>query len=243
MPVTFLQDQERDVRAMMDMFLPATVDADARAREAGIPEPIVARARAAGSFDASLEVFRGFATERYHEDERILREAIRGYQLVWDEIDQVFFTRVRSLTDLDWQFSEYKVIVSLFHRGISNSNANTVIRWAYDQPREHARITAHEILMIQLWHIFDRYFPEAEQDPHGHFWMLNELTATAVLGLDPVLDSLWASSQKGYEGFLQNYPQMQQYKESIKTAYLQRDSFYQYLCSAAKTIRTHESAS
>ncbi len=237
MPVVFMKDQERDIRLMVEMFLPRTEDATARACEAGIPDDVLAHARSVRSREDSLRLLREFAAVRYAEDEKILNTAIKEYKEAWDAIDETFFLTVGKITAKEWQFPEYRVIVSLFHKGVSNSNENSVFRWAYDKPADHPRITAHEILMIQLWYIFDQYFSEAGQDSDGHFWMLNELTAVAMLGLEPSLNALWVPSQRGFDGFLQNYPQMQPYKEMVKREYLQRGSFVEYLYSVVREMK------
>lgn len=229
MSVKFIKDQAQDTRLMMEMFLPQTEDAMARAKEAGISEEELHRARGASSKEDAFEVFKRLSDARYQKDAPILDAALRAYQEAWDKIDPIFFVEVKKITGHAWQSSDFVVVVSLFHHGISNSNKNIVVRWAYEDAEDQKRITAHEILMIQMWHIFDQYFPEAEKDPLGHFWALNEITTVAVLGLEPSLNALWTPRTQGFDSFLQNYPQLAKIQSLLKETYQKRKSFLEYL--------------
>lgn len=229
MSVTFIKDQDRDTRMMMQMFLPHTEDAKARAWEAGISEGDLLRAQSAVSQEEAWEVFRGLSDVRYREDADVLDRALRSYQEAWDKIDSAFFTAIEKVTGHAWQFQDFIVIVSLFHRGLSNSGENVVVRWAYEDSEDQKRITAHEILMIQLWHIFDQYFPEAEKDVLGHFWALNEITTVALLSLVPELNALWTPKMQGFDHFLQNYSQLGKVQGLLKEAFQHRKDFVTYL--------------
>ena len=236
MSVKFVKDQARDIRLMMELLLPQTENAMARAREAGILEEDLRRVRNTPSTGEALEFFKRVSDARYQKDAHILEEALSLYQEAWDRVDSVFFAEVEKITGHAWQFSDFIVIVSLFHHGVSNSNENVVVRWAYEDAEDQIRITAHEILMIQMWHIFDQHFPEAEKDPLGHFWALNEITTVAVLGLEPTLNALWTPTTSGFDHFLQNYPQLVEMKGLLKEAYEKRTSFLEYLYFAVKLL-------
>ena len=100
------------------------------------------------------------------------------------------------------------------------------------------RITAHEILMIQMWHIFDQYFPEAEKDSLGHFWGLNEITTVFLLGLEPALNVLWTSKTQGVDAFLQNYAQLQAVTSVLKEVYTRGNDLLGYLRAAIELLET-----
>lgn len=124
----FTVDRDRDIRVMMDLFLADTPDANARAKEAGVPEDVLKAAREASLREEALKILEELAKSRYEEDSAILETAVRSYQAAWDKIDHSFFSEVEKITGHAWQFPDYVVVVSLFHHGVSNSNENVVLR-------------------------------------------------------------------------------------------------------------------
>lgn len=237
MQVRFISDKEADRRAVWQMFAPDTQDATDRALEAGITEDELAKLRMCENEDDAGEILNGLVERRYEEDAETLAQAVIEYQLAWDKIGSAFSAAIEHATGVPWQFSEYLVVVSLFHRGISNSNANSVIRWAYEDAEDQKRITAHEILMTQLWHIFDQHFSEAKTDPLDHFWALNEITTVLILGAEDKLNKLWTPQTQGVDNFLQNYPQLGELVSILKQNYAQNPDFLSYLHRAVAVIK------
>lgn len=195
----------------------------------GLDATVGRRIRESGDYDGCDDLVNGVVAERYERDGHLLEWAEKSYGIEWGKINDIFYSGVADITGFDWQFDEYEVILSLFHTGISNRDANFVLRSAREDAREQTRITAHEILMIQMWNIFEQLLPaDRLKRKEKFFWSANEITTTAILGLDPKLDALWTDKQKGFDGFLLNYPDMKNLKEILKKKYLEADSFREY---------------
>lgn len=171
-----------------------------------------------------------FVEEVYKKNQSHFSIAKSRYPIEWEKISKVFYEKVESLTEVPWAFSEYRVILSAFHRGISNRDAKSVFRWIFDDPKEHPRITAHEILMIHLWEVFERVFgKQTVEENEEFFWGANEITTVAILGLEKDMDMLWSEEQKGFNRFLLNYPHLEILKEQLKERYIQKISFQEYM--------------
>ena len=181
------------------------------------------------TYDEVKTLIEKLVQKRYTKESARINEAIGKYQTAWDKINNNFYQDVREVTDEDWQFPEYKVVVSPFHPGVSNRGQNVVVRSAFEDPDDQRRITAHEILMIHIWSILDTRYPKAKKDPLKHLWGLNEITTVAILGLEPKLNSLWTKKTQGYDQYLANYPQLKPLQMSLKEIYLTEKNFNFYL--------------
>ncbi len=152
----------------------------------------------------------GIYESRYSKDKDLLFQKRNEFQRKWDEINDKFFVETQKITDLEWKFSEYNVITSLFHPGISNMFGNEVYLWIYDTSQVHLRIVAHELLMTHIWNYFFSNFPiEDVSNNWNKYWSVNEIVCSFILGIEPTLNSLWSDDMKGYDdSYLQDYPQL-----------------------------------
>lgn len=188
------------------------------------------------SYDGVEKDLVAFVEKEYNSLENLFKSSIGEYQEAWDLINDMFFYEVERVTEIKWKNAEYNVVLSPFHKGISNLGGNTIVRSIYENPKNQKRITAHEILMSHLWNIIFENFPESENEVVGKYWALNEITTTAILGLETTLNSLWTSETKGFDGFLTNYPQLNEVKETLKDIYLRKSGFKDYLKQALSVL-------
>jgi hypothetical protein len=251
MKARFVQNKEYDgfmIWQMLKADDPSGVKN--RAKSMGISEEQFERIRSAKSFDEAEKCIKEIIEERYKKYGKQIEDALKSYQESWDEISDVFSVRIEAVTEHKWKFDEYLVVLSPIHPGVSNRNDNKVIRWIFEDPLGQRRITAHEILMIHLWDILDESFPEhyadheskKEHDTSFLKWALNEITAVAVLGLEPELNELWSSRMRGFDGFLTNYPQLDELKMQLKDIYLKRVDFQDYLRKSMALLKTKSSS-
>jgi hypothetical protein len=207
-----------------------------RSKKMGIDEQTLKQIYGTKTYNEVKTLIKKLVQKRYVKESARINEAIRKYQTEWDKINDNFYQEVERVTNKDWQFPKYKVVVSPFHPGVSNRGNNVVIRSAFEDPSQQKRITAHEILMIHVWSILDTRYPEAKKDPLKHFWGLNEITTVAILGLEPKLNRLWTKKAQGYDQYLANYPQLKLPQMSLKKTYLAKKDFGSYLQEAISVI-------
>jgi len=262
--VKFVIDKEYDALAIWWMLGSGTdpMGVRNRARWMGITSWELNRILEADSFEEVEEFITNIVEERHKQYERQLEEKLISYQESWDEIDDFFFAEVEEITGHRWSFDEYLVVVSPIHPGVSNMYNNTVVRWIFEDPIEQRRITAHEILMIHIWDIFnetgvfgftrkdgtweiEEIFSNYYEDPweeweKGHLWALNEITTIAILGLEPELNELWSPNTKGFSTET-NYPQIVQLQLELKEAYLEKSDFQNYLNKAISILHANYS--
>lgn len=227
----FLIDSDYDSFMVWNMLRYANLkESVALAKGMGIDAAAAKGIRNCSSYGQCSKKVGMIAKKRYESESDLLGKALVSYKREWEKIDDAFYSAVEDITKITWQFSEYRVVLSLFHHGISNRGGNVIVRSAHENPGEHTRITAHEILMIQLWRIFENVFgKKAVNEREKFYWQANEITAVALLGLERRLNGLWADNQKGFDRFLLNYPDMNTLKNILKIQYENRRDFSAYL--------------
>lgn len=172
----------------------------------------------------------GFLNKKYSEVENDFDKTANEYQEEWDKIGDIFSKEIVKITQNDWFHDVFYVVLSPINKGVSSTGGNKVVRSMFEDAKEQARITAHEILMSHIWSIlFEKYGETARGDKHTHYWALNEITTTAILGLEESINNLWPISQKGFDGFLSNYRKLKDVKNALKELYLKKSSFPEFL--------------
>lgn len=218
-----------------------------RAKSMGISEEQLAKIFGTNSFDEVKAFIMELVEEKYRKYEKQIEDVSKTYQQSWNEINNFFFEKIEQITEQRWKFDEYLAVLSPFHPGVSNRTYYKVIRWIFEEPKQQRRITAHEILLIHLWDIFDKklanyYADPKEEQMKMHLWALSEITAVAILGLEPELNNLWTSDKAGFDTFLRNYPQLNDLKMELKEIYLAKISFQDYLDKAVAHLKNKYSA-
>ncbi|MBI5139999.1 MAG: hypothetical protein HZA94_00940 [Candidatus Vogelbacteria bacterium] len=168
MKTIFAKNSEYDARVMWSMLKsldPAGVVN--RARTMKIGDELLTMISTVQNYEEAKDAIEKVVWERHADEEQITDKAVSDYQKTWDEINDIFYNEVENITGVPWEFSEYRVVVSPFHRGISNRGKNVVACDAYEDPNAQKRKIAHEILMVQMWYIFDSKYLESKE---GSSW-------------------------------------------------------------------------
>ncbi len=177
--------------------------------------------------------------EKYKENSITISKAPALYQKAWNKINDKFSDNIEKITNTKWHHDTFFVVLSPFHIGVSNTGGDKVIRSIFEDPEDQKRITAHEILMSHIWNImFDSFGDKAKQDSYMHYWGLNEIATTAVLGLESEMNDLWTQNYKGYDNYLGNYPQLKKLQNKMKDVYLAKNSFTDFLNEGISIIES-----
>ena len=241
MKVKFVKDKRYDafmIWAMLSSNDPAGVGS--RAKSMGIASKALEEISKAQDYGSVSEYLDKITQAKYSVHNAKIGRSINRYQKEWDTISGTFSSEVARITGYEWFHQTYYVVVSPFHKGISSRGGDKVIRTAFEDKKDQLRITAHEVLMSQLWNVLFEIYPEVESsDPLLHYWALNEITTTAILGLEDVLNDLWTPPQRGFDNFLANYPQLNSLKTEFKVLYLKKSKktgFKDYLDNALNLL-------
>jgi len=209
-----------------------------RAKSMGVSEGELKKIFGVEDYQDIKDYLENLAKKKYSKHEKEIDLSIPKYQEEWNKINDVFSGEVERITKRKWDHDVYKVIVSPFHPGISNNGGDTVVRSAFEDPEGQKRITAHEILMSHIWNIFFDKYPESKDDNLMHYWGLNEIATVAILGLEPDINKLWRDNEKGYDNYLQNYPQLKPMMKILKDIYMNKNDFFDYLERAIQVINS-----
>jgi hypothetical protein len=210
---------------------------NSRAKEMGFSEKELKRIQLAEVFDDVIGFLPPLLQEKLENQQEKVDYALENYQKEWNKINDTFFNKTREITGSDWNYDIYYVVLSPINRGISSRGEDTVIRWIHDDPKEQLRITAHELLMSHIWNVLLCKHPDAQKDGNMFYWAFNEITTTAVLGLEPELNDLWTEETQGFDQFLSNYPQLTKLKMKLKGIYLSNSNFEEYKTQAIDLIK------
>jgi len=240
MKVKYIKDKNYDafmIWAMLSSNDPAGVKS--RAKSMKITGQVLDRIIKAESYESVSDILNKITKARYSKHKVKIDKSIKQYQKEWDKITNTFSDTIEDVTEFEWFHKNYYVVVSPFHKGTSSRGGDKVVRTAFEDENDQLRITAHEILMSQLWNILFETYPKSENnDPLLHYWALNEITTTAILGLEKPLNNLWTPQLKGFDNFLTNYPQLSKLKTELKAPYLEKTDFKDYLDKALNLLNT-----
>lgn len=200
-----------------------------RAKTMGLDKEQFDEIKSKKNYEEAKEIINNIAESRYKGLAEILEQRKKEGQNEWNKINDFFFKETEKITKHKWKYPRYQVIISVFHPGLAPRGQDWIVR-SFNQIQ--MRLTAHELLMVHLWDILDKKYKKVDREK---LWAINEITTTAILGLEPMLNELW--DNKGYDHFLSNYPQLNGLKEELKEIYLNKESFNDYLNKAIKIIQ------
>lgn len=231
MKVKYIIDKNKDIKMVYTILKSNDPSGNQnRAEQMGIKKSLLELISRSSDFKEVKNEITDLYDEKYIKDRELLFSKKEEFGRGWIKVNDTFEQETSRIIGLPWQFDEYEVVVSLFHRGVSNMLGNTVYLWIYDDLDIHLRITAHELLMTHIWQYLFKNFREEEIYANwNRYWSINEITTTFVLGIEPKLNTLWSKRMRGYENFLQNYPQLLSNRDRLADNYKNRKSFKEYL--------------
>lgn len=231
MKVIYTIDKRKDIKMVYTMIKSNDPSGNwNRAQRMDVNKKLFNCIAESSSFDDVKDEIANLYDEKYLKHKKLLFSKKKLFQDNWNIINDIFEQETESAVGLKWKYEEYKVVVSLFHPGVSNMLGNTVYLWIYDDLDTHLRITAHELLMTHLWQYLFKNFPKKDiYDNWSKYWSINEITTTFILGIEPKLNNLWSERMQGFENFLQNYPQLKENRDLLVDKYKNRRIFKGYI--------------
>ncbi len=175
----------------------------------------------------------------YQRSLKYLKYTQKLYQLSWDEIGQKFSRYIEKETGYKWFYPTYCCVISIIHQGISNWGYKPkIIRWWKENPYSQRRITAHELIVSHYFEIYRRHYHEYNLTD-GQVWALAEIAAFALTFLTTTAKKFWPWDFAGY--FINhNYPQIVNLQQRLKTTFLKKKNFDEYIEKGIKLIRRYK---
>jgi hypothetical protein len=167
-----------------------------------------------------------------------VKKTIPLYTTSWNEIGNQFSEYVTRITGYEWYYSEYKCVLSITRRGVSNwGRAPKIMRTWQENPYAMRRITAHELILSHYFEIYRRNYASHEGLTDGQVWALAEIAAWAMTSLEPQIKKWWPWSMEYY--YNHNYQLLVPLQKKMKVAYLNRRNFDEYMQHGFKLVRLY----
>lgn len=163
-----------------------------------------------------------------------IEKSKESYQKSWDEIMDDFSATVEKLTK-PWFYKEYVCVVTHFCKGVSNWNGNIIGRSWKENPYTQRRITAHEIILAHYFSIHRNIYSDSGLKER-QIWVLAEIAAFALTGLEPKLKKFWPWDTKSYYTD-HNYPELVDLQLKLKELFLKRKSFDEYIKTGIEAVK------
>jgi len=236
----FVIDKEYDAQTIFGMLHGINPGgASARAADMGVGDDLARRIHVASDYASVAEEIARIVETRHSENSARLEGARSEYERLWAPVLGRFAKVVTSETGHCWFHStpeiQYTDVVSAFHRGVSSWYGNTIATGFNLSPESKLRISAHEIVLSQVFHVIRKYHPQSEISD-WHVWALSELTAVWILS-DPRLRPYWPTFRTSEYFAHSNYPQLAELEQELAPIYGRRASFRAYADEAVARVR------
>lgn len=174
--------------------------------------------------------------KRYQKLDKYLKYSRNEYQKSWDEINNSFSSYIENTTGYKWQYKKYYCLVSPSHVGISNwGNSNKIIRGWKENPYSQRRITAHELIISHYFFIIRKHYGDSDLSDN-QIWALAEIAAFALTSLTKKALEFWPWDKTGYYTN-HNYPEIVKLQIYLKSRFLNRKNFDDYIVSGIKAVK------
>lgn len=184
----------------------------------------------------SSDVIKNNFDDIYKNSLKYLKYTQQQYQVAWDEIGQKFFRYIKKETGYEWFYPEYKCVISVTNKGVSNwGHAPIIIRDWKENPYSQRRITAHELILSHYFEIYRRYYSEYNLSDN-QIWALAEIAAFAMTSLTETAKKFWPWDFTGYYTN-HNYPQIVSLQNKLKKVFIKRKSFDDYILAGIKMVK------
>lgn len=161
----------------------------------------------ASSYVSVRERVESAVADRYARLADDLTRGRESYESAWAPLRVEFSDRVTSELGHCWIHSEYDVVVSAFHPGVSSWDGHVVAAKFDHGLAKKRRIVAHEIVLSQVFQLLRARHPK-EQVADWPVWALHS-----------------------------NYPQLAPIETELRRRFRARTSFDEYLSSALPMLR------
>lgn len=229
----FFTDKDRDKQILFNWFKgddPAGLES--RANEKGISVEFACRLRDTADYEDVKEEIDEFVDGLYESLVGQLQLFISTLQDFWGENLGILTEIVRDLTERDFYYPEYQVLVSVCHMGMVSGGVSNEIGVGVNLPSDWSnRILAHE-LVEEHWRKIFREEKMTEKLDDRRCWAFSEIGAILVLK-DERLKSLWSSQQQDMDstGYFasSNYPQLAPVEGKLREAFTAREGIEDFL--------------
>lgn len=169
-----------------------------------------------------------FYKERIKEKgiQLLMQKNLSLYQKAWDEINNKFFKKVRSLTGFAWAFEEYKCVLNPWTNE-SSWGENTIMRICSENPYTAIKITTHELILANTFSILNKLYSVndgyllTEKDK----WALSEICALIITGSDEMAEFWpWVGENQRYMK-THCYPELYVLQDLMKNEYDKHKNF------------------
>ncbi|MFH1745195.1 MAG: hypothetical protein ABH881_03450 [bacterium] len=173
--------------------------------------------------------------ELYKTSLEYMKYSQNEYQKSWDKINNDFSDYIEKQTGYKWFYNTYYCIISAMHPGISNwGDGPKIVRWWRENSFTQRRITAHELIISHYFEIFKNQYSE-QKISKNQIWVLAEIAGFALTSLTPESKKFWPWDTSGYYTN-HNYPQIVKLQNKLKSKFLNRKSFDEYIEIGIKLI-------
>jgi len=198
-----------------------------RSKLMGIDLSFAKKVSEAENYDAIRNKLNTLVDARYKKHLPQMKRSLKEYKISWEPITTDFAQAVVSITEHPFFYPDYTCIVSAFHPGTSEWYGHTITRMYGEDPYKQRRITAHEIVLSQIFHIVRKYYSK-EQIDDKKVWAISEITTVFVLN-EPELMKFWPWSKN--VTYLKMYS-LGDKKRKMGKLWKERTSFTGYLKAA-----------
>jgi hypothetical protein len=180
--------------------------------------------------------------KQYKQVLKYMRYSQREYQKSWNEISRNFSDYVEKESGYKWFYQTYYCVISAVQPGISNwGHGPKIIRWWRENAYVQRRITAHELIISHYFEIYKRHY-KYHGLTNGQVWALAEIAAFALTSLTQNVKNFWPWDISGYY-YDHNYPQLVPMQKKMKTIFLKRKNFDDYIEKGIKLVKEYPSIS
>jgi hypothetical protein len=207
-----------------------------RSRSMGLEPSVAARIKAAREPAEVADLLNRVVEARYRWFGARLPALRDEYEREWARLVRRFSDVVTELTGRPWYYRDYVVVVSAFHRGISNWYGNLVACDAAFSLEFKRRMVAYEVTLSHVFHVVrSRHAPAAVDD--WRVWAFAEVT-TVLLLADARLAPEWPSAPRPGTYFAgSGYPQLAPLEAELLRLFAARRSFEDYVDRAVPVLR------
>ncbi len=205
----------------------------------GIDKETLSRMDNSDSYEEVMVIISEFTRKKNLENKEIIKLRLQEYPQEWNQIKQVFTQFIEEITELQWTYPTYTILLSCIHTGIILGwDQNKIVISTLDDGKTRLRLIAHELLMTHMWQYFNRnYEKQQETDKNMHFWALMEISAVFLLGLEQPIKNLWIKRLQGAgEKFLQTYPNILCLYRDLMPIYKGKRNFSEYANMAVDLV-------
>ncbi len=195
-----------------------------------------------GRLDGYKEPFYSEVKKDYKKNKAVLQKTRKLFQQAWNEINDEFGNYVENEMGYEWFYSKYECVISIAHQGGKSNwgKSNKISYFWGNNPYLVTSGVAYELIISHYFEIIKRNYKN-EKLKDGQIWALAEISAMALTSLTKKANKLWPWNH-GYTTN-HNYPHIVEIQNKLKTAFLKRKNFDEYIRKGINLIKKYPNMS